>query len=191
MEYNNATIEGPWKFLIIELLKRTIKNQKTNIIYEHNSMFTVKKQSIWHPIKPKQNSLTCTSLEKTWDRFSVRPFNRSKKGEKKSKRCKVKKNTFLFLKTINFTVINVIDITWYHWNFHLYLHRKQLRHAIIQFSIEQNFKANGTHDYCYKPKREQKSSKMYKSIKISSILWSLVVKEVTNPRNKSWKLKPL
>ena len=44
MEYNNAPLEGPWKFLIIELLKKTIKIKATDIIYEHNLMSTIKKQ---------------------------------------------------------------------------------------------------------------------------------------------------
>ena len=43
-----------------------------------------------HKIKPKQNSLTYTSSEKTWDRVSMRLVNRSKKTEKIAKRCKVK-----------------------------------------------------------------------------------------------------
>ena len=81
-----------------------------------------------------------------------------------------------------------LDNAWYHWNFHLYLQRKQLRHAIIQSSFAQNFKAKNTHDYCYKPKREQKSYNLYKYIKISSIFWSLEVKEVTKPRDKSIKV---
>ena len=44
MEYNNATLEGQWEFLIIELLKKPLKIKK-NIIYEHNLMSTVKKNN--------------------------------------------------------------------------------------------------------------------------------------------------
>ena len=67
----------------------------------------------------------------------------------------------------------------------------QLWHNRIQSSIAQNFKANGTYDYWYKPKRKQKSSKMYKYIKIWNILWSVVVKVSKKPRNENLKLKLL
>ena len=43
MEYNNATLEGRRQFLIIELLKTTIKKLKKDIIYDHNSMSTIEK----------------------------------------------------------------------------------------------------------------------------------------------------
>ena len=41
MRYNNATLEGPWEFLIIGL-QESFRNQTTNIIHDQNSM-TVKK----------------------------------------------------------------------------------------------------------------------------------------------------
>ena len=43
MEYNNANLEGRRQFLIMELLKRTIKKFKKNIIYDHNLMSTIEK----------------------------------------------------------------------------------------------------------------------------------------------------
>ena len=94
MEYNDATLAGRWQFLVIELLQKTIKNQKINIIYDHNSMFTIKKiitKSNSRQIKSKQNSLTYTSLEKIWDQLSMRLVNKSTKSEKTAKRYKVKK----------------------------------------------------------------------------------------------------
>ena len=48
-----------------------------------------------HQIKPKQNSLTYTSLEKIWDRFSARLVNRSTK-RKKSKEVQIKTNVSIF-----------------------------------------------------------------------------------------------
>ena len=48
--------------------------KKTNVIYDHNSISTIKKikkKSNSYQIKPKQNSLTYTSLEKNWDRVSM------------------------------------------------------------------------------------------------------------------------
>ena len=69
------------------------------------------------------------------------------------------KNTFSFLKTISFTVINVIRCQLKSLK---YLQRKQLKHVIIHCSIAQIFKANGIYDYCHKLKRKQKSYKMYK-----------------------------
>ena len=49
-----------------------------------------------HQTKSKQNSLTYTSLEKIWDRFSMRQVNSSTKSEKIAKRCKVKKYVSFF-----------------------------------------------------------------------------------------------
>ena len=75
------------------------KNQKTNIICDHNSMSTIKRiitKSNSRQRKSKQNSLTYTALEKKWDRFSMRLVNRSKKSEKTVKRCKVKKYVSIF-----------------------------------------------------------------------------------------------
>ena len=61
-----------------------------------------------HQIKPKQNRLIYASLEKIWDRFSIRLdwLTGRQKSEKKQRGAKLK-NTFLFLKTINFKVIIV------------------------------------------------------------------------------------
>ena len=53
-----------------------------------------------------------------------------------------------------------LDINWSPYNVNLYLHRKQLRFVIIQSSIAQNVKANGTYDRCYKLKRKQKFFKI-------------------------------
>ena len=88
--------------------------------------------------KPKQNNLTFTSLEKIWDLSSMRLVNRSTKRAKK------------FNITLHNTVTNVIRYQLKSQNIHLYLHWKQLRHVIIQCSIAQKFKANGTNDYRYK-----------------------------------------
>ena len=62
-------------------------------------MSTIKKnqsKSNLHQIKPKQNSLTYTSLEKIWDRVSMRLVNKSTKKRKIAKRCKVKKYVSIF-----------------------------------------------------------------------------------------------
>ena len=70
-------------------------------------MSTIKKfitKSNSRQIKSKQTSLTYTSSGKIWERFSMQLVNRSTKKQRGAKL----KNTFLFLKTINFTVINVI-----------------------------------------------------------------------------------
>ena len=58
-----------------------------------------------HQIKPKQNNVTYISLETIWELSSMRLNNRSEKEEKRGAKFKT---TFLFLKTINFSVINVI-----------------------------------------------------------------------------------
>ena len=81
MEYNNATLEGQSKFLITELIKKTIKNYLRSQLDVYNKKIITKLNS--HEIKPKQNSLTCTSLEKIWDQFSMPLVNRSTESEKK------------------------------------------------------------------------------------------------------------
>ena len=82
------------------------KNQTTNIICDQNSMSIIKKIIITklklNQKKPIQNKIAYFSLEKIWDVSSMLLDNRSTKNSKKFK------NTFLFLKTINSTVINVI-----------------------------------------------------------------------------------
>ena len=156
--------------------KNHYKKSKPNIIYDHNSMSAIKKirtKLNSRQIKSKQNSLTYNSLEQNGTSSQCDWLPGRRKSEKIAKRCKVKKNKFIFLRTINFTVINVI-------RYHLKslkisfkkLHRKQLRHTRNQSSIAQNFKANGTDDYCNKPKRKQKSSKMYKYLQTSNIMKS-------------------
>ena len=55
-------------------------------------MSTIKKiitKSNSHQIKPKQNSLTNTSLEKIWDQFSMRLVNRSTKKRKNNKEMQI------------------------------------------------------------------------------------------------------
>ena len=62
-------------------------------------MPTIKKiitKSNSHQIKPKQNSLTYTSLEKIWDRVAMRLVNKSTKKKKMAKRCKVKTYVSIF-----------------------------------------------------------------------------------------------
>ena len=94
----------------MELLKRIIKiKKKTNIIYDHNSMSTKKiiTKSNLHQIKTKQKSLTYTSLEDMGPVLNATGYQ-VHKNEKNWQRSAKLKNTFLFLKTSNFTVINVI-----------------------------------------------------------------------------------
>ena len=86
---------------------------------------------------------------------------------KKLQRGAKLKKPFYFWKQLTSQLIMSLDINLSHWNFHLNLQRKQLRQAGIQLSIKQNFKVNGTYDYCFKPKIKQKCSTMYKYIKIS------------------------
>ena len=112
------------------------------------------------------------------------------RSNKNSKEVQSEKIRFYFWKQLTSQLLMSLDITWNYWNFHLYFHRMQLRPVIFHSAIAQNFKASGTYDYCYKPKIKQKSSKMYKYIKISKILRSLVVKVVKKP-TKSLKLKVL
>ena len=65
MEYNNATIEGRSKLLIIGLPERTTIKTKQNKIFDQNSMSIENiPKSNSHQIKPKQINLTNTSLEK-------------------------------------------------------------------------------------------------------------------------------
>ena len=76
-----------------------------------------------------------------------------KQVEKSEQRDAKFKNAFLLLKTINFTVINVNRYQLKSLKYsYIYHQRKQLRQAIIQCAIEQNFKTNGTDDYCYNTK---------------------------------------
>ena len=86
MEYHVATLEGRRKLLMIGLLERTIKNQTT------------------HQLRPKFD-VTYASLEKIWELSSMRLVSMSTKKGQRGARFE---NTFLFLKTINFTVVNVI-----------------------------------------------------------------------------------
>ena len=87
------------------------KNQITKITntnYDQNSMFTLKKRttkSNSHKIKPKQNKISYTSLEKILDLSSMQLANRSTKRAK----CAKFKNTFPFLKTNYFKEINIIN----------------------------------------------------------------------------------
>ena len=60
-------------------------------------------QSNSHQIKPKENNLTYDSLEKIWDLSPMLLVNRPKNEQLGAKF----KNTFLFLKTINFTVMSL------------------------------------------------------------------------------------
>ena len=85
MEYSNDTLEGRCQFLIIELLKRTIKKSKNKHYLRpqldvYNKKIITKSDS--SEIKSKQNSLTYTSFEKIKNlgfRFSLRLVNRSTK----------------------------------------------------------------------------------------------------------------
>ena len=74
------------------------KNQITNIKYDQNSMSIFKKirtKSNAYQIKPKQNKLTYTSLEKTWDLSSIDWVT----GRQKEQKGANFNNMFLFLKT--------------------------------------------------------------------------------------------
>ena len=76
--------------------------------------------------------------------------NRSTKNKKNCKEVESYEMRFYFWKQLTSQLLMSLNITWNQKNFYLNLHRMQLRDAIIQVSIAQNFKANGTHDYCYK-----------------------------------------
>ena len=64
-----------------------------------------------------------------------------------------------------------LDINWNHWNVPLHIQWKLFRHVTIQCSIAENFKANGTKDFCYKLKTKQ-ISKLYKHKKLKHSLKS-------------------
>ena len=79
MEYNNAT-RGPMKIFDNKTTKKDHKKSKHKHYLRpqlgiYNKKNITKSNS--HQIKPKQNSLTYTSLENIWDRFSMRLINRS------------------------------------------------------------------------------------------------------------------
>ena len=105
------------------LLEKTEK--KTYFNYEQNPISIFKKITItkpsWHQIKPKQNNLTYTSLEKICDLFSMQPGTGQ---QKKQERAKFKE--VLFSKTLKFKVIKIFNYQLKSY-VHLYLHRKQLR----------------------------------------------------------------
>ena len=73
-----------------------------------STMKKIIKKSNSRQIKSKQNSLIYTLLEKYGTSSQCDWLTGRKTSEEIAKRRKVKKKTFLFLKTINFTVINVI-----------------------------------------------------------------------------------
>ena len=106
------------------------KYQTTSLIYDQNSMAIITKiiKSNSHQIKLKRNNLTYNSIEKIGDVSSMQLLT----GQAKEQRGGKFKNTFPFLKTINFTVIKVIRCQLKSLNVHLYLHRNQLRHVIVQ-----------------------------------------------------------
>ena len=68
------------------------KYQTTNLIYDQNSMAIINKirKSNSHQIKPKQNNLTYTLLEKVGDLFSMRLINRSTKKSKEVRSLKIR-----------------------------------------------------------------------------------------------------
>ena len=80
------------------------------------------KESNSHQIKPKQSNLPYSSLEKIRDVHSMRLVNRSTNN----KEARSSKTRFYFLKTIYFTVIDVIRYQLKSLKCS-YLQRKQLR----------------------------------------------------------------
>ena len=93
---------GPMK-VVDNMITRKDNNkyQTTNIIYDQNSISIIDKiitKSNSHQIKPTQNNLTYTPLEKIWVLSSMRLVNRWTKKEQRGAKFE---NKFLILKIIS------------------------------------------------------------------------------------------
>ena len=99
MENNNATQEGRSKLLIIGLLEGTIKKSNKKHYLRSEVDVYIKKiitKSNSHQIKPEQNNLTYTSLEKTWYMSSMQKCLKWLKRSRKKEQIGAKfKNTFI------------------------------------------------------------------------------------------------
>ena len=100
MEDNNATQEGRCKLLIIGLLEGKIKKKSNKKHYLRPEVDVYIKKIITksnsHQIKPKQNNLTYTSLEKTWFMSSMRKCSKWLKRSRKKEQIGAKfKNILL------------------------------------------------------------------------------------------------
>ena len=122
-----------------------------------------------HQMATKTKQFNLYFFGKVWDLPQMQLVQLVSRSTKRAKRCEVQ-STFPFLKTINFTVINVIRYQLKSPKcsyISTYKAFESCHYSMFDcYLVVQDFKNNLINDYCCNLKRNQKSLEMYKYNKV-------------------------